>query len=59
MGVREHKIGQVDMKNGNLLVIEVGMWYLACFMLVVNDLLSAEYMSREQVNTSKLTFRDD
>ena len=45
MGVREHKIGQVDMKNGNLLVIEVGMWYLASFMLVVNDLLSAEYMT--------------
>ena len=37
MGVREHKIGQVDMKNGNLLVIEVGMWYLASFMLVVTD----------------------
>ena len=33
------------MKNGNLLVIEVGMWYLASFMLVVNDLLSVEYMA--------------
>ena len=36
MGVREHKIGQVDMKNGNLHVIEVGMWHLASFMLVLN-----------------------
>ena len=42
MGDREHKIGQVDMKNGNLLVIEFGIWYLASFMLVVTDLLSAE-----------------
>ena len=38
-GIREYKIGQVDMKNGNLLVIEVGMWYLASFMLVVTDWL--------------------
>ena len=45
MGVREYKIGQIDMKIGNLLVIEVGMWYLASFMLVFNDLLSAEYMA--------------
>ena len=45
VGVGEHKIGQVDMKNGNLLVIEVDMWYLASFMLVVTDLLSAEYMA--------------
>ena len=45
MGVREHKIGQVDMKKGSLLVIEVVMWYLASFMLVVTDLLSAEYMA--------------
>ena len=45
MGVGEHKIGQVAMKNGNLLVIEVGMWYIASFVLVVTDLLSAEYMA--------------
>ena len=33
---REHKIGQVEWKCGNLHVIKVGMWYLASFMLVLN-----------------------